>query len=313
MTALASDPSGKSPPSETEIQALLASFTPWQPLDGCWLKSRLPAEPGIYRIRQQGAERLHYVGQTGSGTMVLPKRMAMLKGIYGPEMPYRDPHTVAPALWADLQRTGTDYELSVLPTPGLTTPERKGIEALIIALHRQQHGCSPRMNFGRMPSGYRMSSANNASLAQRGLRFRGGMSSAIDASHAPGLAPTGPLLGDVHGASWLGLSRSDWWPLEKAVRMAAATSGLYRIRRRSDAALSYIGEGRVRHRLLAHMTKGASSTHPQSAYFSEPESLEAAFVAADHLLPHQRLEVENDLIASHLLMLRSLPRAQFLG
>jgi hypothetical protein len=32
----------------------------------------------------------------------------MLRGIYRPEMPYRDPHTVGPALWAQRQLGGEE-------------------------------------------------------------------------------------------------------------------------------------------------------------------------------------------------------------
>jgi hypothetical protein len=40
-------------------------------------------------------ESLDYIGQTG---VSLRRRLGMLKG--GMEMPYRDPHTAGPGLWA---------------------------------------------------------------------------------------------------------------------------------------------------------------------------------------------------------------------
>ena len=52
---------------------------------------------GLYRIRRAGRDDLDYIGQTG---LRLRDRLAMLRGIYRDKMPYRDPHTVAPALWA---------------------------------------------------------------------------------------------------------------------------------------------------------------------------------------------------------------------
>lgn len=293
--------------------ASLAEFTPWQPLQGSWLKNRLPDAPGLYRIRQQGAAQPHYVGQTGSGSMTLPKRMGMLRGVYADEMPYRDPHTVGPALWADRHQTDLDYEVSVLSTPDLSTPERKGLEALVLALHRQEHGASPLRNFGRMPLGYRMSSANNAALARRGLRVRGGMSAELDVSHQSGVAPTGPLIGDVHGFIWLGLEWTSWLPITDALTAAGSSCGLYRIRRGDDHRLTYIGEGRVSDRLTAHLVKGGTSDHRQREYFCSPGTLEASFVVTDSLATHQRLELETDLIGSHLLVTGEVPRAQFLG
>ena len=65
-------------------------WTPWQPLYEAWKGSKIPAEPGLYRIKRAGASGLDYVGQTGTGTMNLKKRLGMLKGAWGDSMPYRD-------------------------------------------------------------------------------------------------------------------------------------------------------------------------------------------------------------------------------
>src|SRR5262245_37232738 len=92
----------------------LLRWSSWQPLDGCWQGALIPDRPGLYRIRRAGHADLDYIGQTGAGTMTVRKRMAMLRGVYGPEMPYRDPHTAAPALWALLQGTGEPFEVAVV-------------------------------------------------------------------------------------------------------------------------------------------------------------------------------------------------------
>ncbi len=73
--------------------------------------------------------------------MNLHKRLAMLRGVYGQQMPYRDPHAAAPALWALVQEGGA-LEVSVAPVEG-PKPWRLGLEAVVFALYRQQHGCSP--------------------------------------------------------------------------------------------------------------------------------------------------------------------------
>jgi hypothetical protein len=123
----------------------------------------VPRLPGLYRIRRVGRTDLDYIGQTGTGQMNLRKRLAMLRGVYGEQMPYRDPHTAAPALWPLVQEGGT-LEVSVAPVDG-PKPRRLGLECVVIALYRQQHGCSPTVSFGRMPHGYRISSGNNARSA----------------------------------------------------------------------------------------------------------------------------------------------------
>jgi hypothetical protein len=68
-------------------------------------ESSIPNTARLYRIRRVGRDDLDDVGQTGTGTMNLRKRRAMLKGIYEP-MPYRAPHTAGPALWALLRARG---------------------------------------------------------------------------------------------------------------------------------------------------------------------------------------------------------------
>src|SRR5262249_2210442 len=152
------------------------------------------------------------IGQTGTGTMTLRKRLGMLGGIYRDEMPYRDPHTAGPALWALRHSTGEPFEVSVAIVTG-SDPWRKGLEALAISLFRQEHGRSPMVNVGRMPCGYRASSSNNARLVRLGKRFRGGPCAEADSSHAPGIAPVGPLAGDPQSPDWGGHPWSPWFPV----------------------------------------------------------------------------------------------------
>ena len=78
-------------------------WTPWIRLERSFLEPQLTTEPGLYRIRRAGDAGVDYIGQTGVG---IRARVRMLRGIINAEMPYRDPHTAAPALWAMLQFPG---------------------------------------------------------------------------------------------------------------------------------------------------------------------------------------------------------------
>jgi hypothetical protein len=283
-------------------------WTEWAPLEECMETARIPPEPGLYRIRARGDELLAYVGQTGR---TLRERLRSLRGVYAAEMPYRDPHTAAPALWAWVQDAGVQLEASVRAVPR-ETPARKALEAVAIAQHRQQHGVSPRWNFGRMPAGFRMSSANNSRLVAAGKRFRGGPCEDPLPSHAAGVAPRGPLDADVQGPAWGGHQWSPWRPLAAAeIAEVPATSGLYRIRG-SNERLVYAGEGQVRHRLAAHATKLQHQTE-QGAVFAASGPLEFSAVLDASWLPNQRLELETDLIAAHTLASGVPPSAQFIG
>lgn len=289
----------------------LLVWTPWRPLRTAPSGPVIPRLPGLYRIRRMGRTDVDYIGQT---SLRLGQRLAMLKGAYADEMPYRDPHTAAPALWALRHATGCDFEVAVVPVEG-STPWRKGLEALAISLYRQEHGCSPTVEFGRMPLGYQPSSANNARLVQLGQRFRGGpVADLAHARHAPGIAPVGTLDGDVQSPEWGGHAWAAWTPLTGGFgRPASSGSGLYRLRGDDDASLLYVGQGRVPDRPLAHLAKLRIPAHAQAPIFSLHTRFECSWVLNEAWLPHQRLELENDLIAAHLLRTGTIPAAQFLG
>jgi hypothetical protein len=290
------------------------AWTPWASLMASWQERALPATPGLYRIRRVGREDLDYIGETsrqppkGYG---LRERIGSLKRIYDDEMPYRDPHTAAPALWALLHRESCEFEVSVVPVDG-DVPWRKGLETVAIALYRQERGRSPTVNFGRMPSGYVMSSANNASLVASGKRFRGGPSDVVTASHFAGVAPVGRLDGESQSRDWGGHGWSEWIPLDEW-RRAPVGIGLYRIRGLTDG-LVYVGQGAMRARLSAHRRKtlDPASTKPQDVVLRRHRPLEWSAVEGSWE-PHQRLELENDLIAAHVLELARVPPAQFLS
>ena len=288
-------------------------WSDWNALDNAPLAADIPALPGLYRIRRRGRDDLDYIGQTGSGGMNLRKRLAMLRGVYAAEMPYRDPHTAAPALWALRHSTGCDFEVSVSPVEG-TTPWRKGLEALAIALYRQANQRSPNINFGRMPAGYVMSSGNNAKLVAAGKRFRGGYTGENTASHLDSIAPTGSLRCDPVQLLWGGHTWSAWHPINLAINTILPEAlGLYHIRHSGKSELLYIGEGRILARLAAHLQKTRNPAHPQGAIFSPASQVECSWVINNAWAKHERLELENDLIASHLLMNGVVPEAQFLG
>jgi hypothetical protein len=264
-------------------------------------------------VRRSGFDGLDYIGQTGTGTMTLRKRITMLRGVYAREMPYRDPHTAAPGLWALRQTSSTDFETSTCPVAG-TTAWRKALEAVAIASYRQEHGTSPTLNFGRMPRGYRMSSGNNARLVAACRRFRGGPCDEPNEAHEPGIAPLAPLDGDVTSSRWCGHRWSAWQPLNRVciAGLDDAATGLYRLAGRNGDGLLYVGEGRLRSRLGAHLAKLGVET-PQGRVLSDAAPLRYSTTRNVEWLRHQRLELETDLIAAHTLGRGVPPPAQFIG
>jgi hypothetical protein len=86
--------------SDLSVEALGIQWTRPMPLTEAVRGAGVPVEADLYRIRRAGIEGWDYIGQTGTGQMNLRLRMRMLKGIYADQMPYRDPHTAGPGLWA---------------------------------------------------------------------------------------------------------------------------------------------------------------------------------------------------------------------
>lgn len=155
-----------------------------------------------------------------------------------------------------------------------------------------------------------MSSANNAKLVASGTRMRGGPIDQLDPSHAAGIAPAGPLVGaevtlPMH--TW-----SRWVSLTEAPGVLPADAlGLYRVRQVDNTKLLYVGEGRVGARLLQHHRRSKHREHPQGRALEG--DLQCSWVANPAWLHHHRLELENDLIASHVLVTGACPADQFIG
>jgi hypothetical protein len=289
------------------------NWSPYHPLEGAGRNKAIPIEPGLYRIRRVGLTDLDYIGQSGMERGVR-QRLGMLNGVYGKVMPYRDPHTVGPALWAMRDKEGCEYEASVCPLPDASTPHRKGLECVVIAHHRQEQRQSPTFSFGRMPEGYRMSSHNNARLVALGRRYRGGKTDQVEDSHQAGVAPSGPLSGPSAGSNWLGLGWSEWLPVSNIGTVGnSGDIGLYRLRTSGGHTLVYVGEGRIENRIKAHLRKGDDPEHRQYRSFRDAGLLEFSYVVCPDPPPHQRLEIETDLIGAHVLEHGVVPLVQFLG
>lgn len=285
------------------------SWSNWQPLKNCWTNGYLPAVSGLYRIRRISRNDLDYIGQTGTGKMNLSKRLAMLKDIYKKEMPYSDPHTVGPALWALLDQSHCQFEVSFLPIHE-SNIYRKGLETLAIALYRQQHQASPNFNFSRMPIGYIKSSGNTKQLCEAGKRFRGGRVNQRTHHHNPSIPPTGSLSQSPCHPYWCGHQWSPWYPLSSVQNYLNVNEvGVYRIRIVNEPTLLYIGEGKIRLRLQAHYRK----VQKQEVNWVFDMPLECSWVSNDSWHKNQREELENDLIASHLLITEMITTLQFRG
>lgn len=129
----------------------------WQSLNpSSGFLSSASTNEGLYRVRHPQYDGLVYIGETGRSTRGRIRSLA--RRTYDEEMPFRDPHTAAPCLWAIRDHDGPALEFSwTTPEQATEKQSRMGIEAALIALHRRDVGHSPTANFGRIIEGYRQS------------------------------------------------------------------------------------------------------------------------------------------------------------
>ena len=280
------------------------SWSPWYSFGIDGDVQPIPSQAGLYQIRRRGRSHSDYIGQTGRGQAHLRSRLAQLRrGTFAERMPFRDPHTAAPALWAIRDATGEEFEVSVFAT-NVAQQMRLGIEAWAIAQHRLQHGFSPTASFGRMITGYRISSYLKGG-------YRGGRCTAADQNNLPGIPPKAAWSGLPTELSWCGHIWSPWVPFQAGLNTSGI--GLYRIRVQHEEDLLYIGQGRIANRLEAHRQKPNIPGHRQGELFGTSKTLECSWVQCQGLAAHQLLEWETDLIGAHLEQTGKVPAAQFLG
>lgn len=286
--------------NEQELYAddwLGVSWSEWLSLDPN--DDELPtisSNPGLYRVRHRDRDGLEYIGETGRSTR--GRVGALARNAYSEEMPFRDPHTAAPCLWAVRDRYGPEFEVSTTTSPLAEDDQnRKGLEAALIAIARREMGESPTANFGRIIDGYTQSSYRKDGYVGGPLE---------DGETEPNAEPgRGPVpwenVDGMTERNWMGLEWSKPYSLENRLEAELPDAGVYRIWYEDDSPLlAYVGEtSAFTGRLRQH-----EKTFSGEARFSiaTPEGMGAN---------HKRTEVETDLIGAHYIVHGRTPLAQF--
>lgn len=258
--------------------------------------SQISNDPGLYRVRHQDRDGLEYIGQTGRSTR--GRVGALARGVYSDEMPYRDPHTAAPCLWAVRDRYGPELEVSAtMPDVAKNDAQRKGLEEALIAVARREMGESPTANFGRIIEGYSQSSYCSGGYV--GGRLSEGEE---ESNSKPGRSPVPwANVEELTSSTWMGLEWTGPYQLADRLEPELPEAGVYRIREEDQhSRLLYIGEtsdftGRLRRHEKAFGSDALFSV-------AAPNGMDAR---------HKRTEVETELIGAHYLVTEEPPKAQF--
>jgi hypothetical protein len=295
-------------------------WSPWVPFDASREFWYIPKEPGLYRIRPVGKDFLMYIGETGQS---LHKKLAEFRQSLrrADLMPWSDPHDGAPCLWAHWVEWVKDlppvvepeeplaegeepepppsvmFEFSAAPLDA-STVGRKGMEAFLLYLYRQEHGESPLCNFGRFHPRYRMSSLKKEN--RRGGKLADGQQD--NPAGFPSLPPLKPE-GKPGERDWMGLEWTAPLPLNaENTGKVGSGAGLFLLMEATTGEVLYIGQSDdVAKRLMAESRKEREGYTLQFSYQ----------ILGQKVLPHNLRELECDLIGNFYELNKRAPELRF--
>jgi hypothetical protein len=132
----------------------------------------LPDTAGFYRVRPVDKKGLMYIGQTGRS--LRDRLRTLARETHREKMPFNDPHTAAPNLWAWRVSDSMEYECSAAPTTA-SSRNRLAQECYLIWQYRLSAGESPRCNLGRFHPGYTKSKGRSTGVRGKKLSFGKGI------------------------------------------------------------------------------------------------------------------------------------------
>lgn len=277
-------------------------WTSWKPFSEPTTFKDLPTSPGIYRIRIVNGNELFYIGETGRN---LRERLGDLRRNTMKEtMPYNDPHTAAPTLWAWRHAEGITFECSAASVMLAHNEEearrlREGLEFYLLWQYRLAFGASTRCNHGRFHHRYTKSTDRKKGF--QGYRLPD--TKEDNPAGGPSLPPL-QLITTPFDNNWMGLS---WHPFHNLIKTelgtVVASPGVYKLFDKETRELLYIGEtGNLRERLRNHEKKTWGLEPPLFSFVQLPQNTPT----------YQRHEIENDLLGGFYAQTKQIPKFQLI-
>jgi hypothetical protein len=234
-----------------------------------------------------------YIGQTGRS---LQERINdLIRNSSQERMPFNDPHTAAPNLWAWSKTDSFQYEFSFTE---FDKDDRLRItqESILLWLYRKEKGESTYCNFGRFNPFYTKS--KNRSTGYIGRKLSKKREHSFNPSHKP-LND----IGNPNNQKWMGLN---WTPLielnDFKKREIPNSLGVYKIFN-SGQNLIYIGQSKKISNRLSYQLRRFNPL--------EPNLLFSYCIFGYEILDFQLKEIENDLIGSFSFKNSNPPKYQF--
>ena len=212
-------------------------------------------------------------------------------------MPWNDPHTAAPNLWAWKQEENFQYECSVTESD-LDYNERQVVEDFLLWTHRRETGRSTLCNYGRFHSSYKKST--NKKKEMRGYKLPQGEQNLSGLSSSPPLKNIGKPL----EKKWMGLEWSK--PFGESlldISTMPNKPALYRILNERNDEIVYIGETlKLRSRWKGHLSSKRLINNSYCISF---------FLLNEKIPKHQLHELETDLVGNFYGFYKKPPKYQY--
>jgi hypothetical protein len=271
-------------------------WSPWVPIDAPREFWYIPKEPGIYRIRPVGKDFLMYIDETGRSLseLLTELRQTLRRREH---MPWNDPHTVAPGLWAWWDAEGYEFEVSAAPLDA-STAGRKGMENFLLSRYRLEREESTLCNFGRFHPRYRKST--NHKENHRGEKLASGQKD--NPAGFPSIPPLEPE-GKPGDSNWMGFEWTAAMPLtvENAGTVAPG-AGLFLLADTVSYEILYIGKASdIVQRIVVESRKEREGKNLQFSYQ----------ILGQKVFSHNLREMECDLIGNFYIFNKKAPEFQF--
>jgi len=278
-------------------------WTPWQSFSDPPKLWMTPSVPGLYRIRAIGIEELFYIGETGRE--LRGRLLDLRRGTLNDQMPFNDPHTAAPSLWAWRQAENFQFECSAAPIKLADASEearkrREGLEFYLLWQYRLEFGSSTRCNHGRFHPRY-IKSANGNSQKRGYLLSRDQPDNIAGGKSLPPLQ----LCATLDDNHWMGLVWSSPQKLERlSLRHIPPSPGVYKIFDPDKKELLYVGETKdLNNRMKDHIVKNWRCAEPLVSFVELSGDTPA----------YQRHELENDLLGGFYAQAKNMPKCQLIN
>jgi hypothetical protein len=216
--------------------------------------------------------------------------------VLGDAMPWNDPHTAAPALWAYRVEDGFAFDVSVAPGPE-DKQQRSGLEDYLLWRYRVETGTSTLCNYGHFHPQFTRPSNKRAGTAMQRLP-----KGEVNPNSGPSADPL-PLQGAPLEPDWMTLDWTEPVSLEPpSASGLPGTPGIYKIIASTGERVLYIGETTdLRGRIRSHARRDWDEASPFISTYAFSEDRPA----------YQRRELETDLLGGYYHLTGESPACQY--